>query len=163
MEQSVYLHPPAMGCDARLNAFCNSNASRCSSLAPRRGVGGRPPLPLLARFGRSATRSVHEWRCYAPHTLDENGTRYIGGTVNKHEYCSVDSGHLREELAACQAEANCTTEITKAWLAAPSPLLRAPFETALDGHWPRMGEANYGQGALCFMTGGVCVEAPTRT
>ena len=65
---SLASYAPAQGCDATLNAWCDSNC-------PHQADHGS----LLARLDYSGARTSKAWRCYARSTLSEDGQHFVGG------------------------------------------------------------------------------------
>jgi len=66
-------YPPALGCDAELNAWCNANCPHSQEHGP-----------LLARLGIAAAGPQVAWRCYAPDTLTPDTLQYATGST----YCT---------------------------------------------------------------------------
>jgi UDP-sugar transporter A1/2/3 len=88
-------YQPASGCDAELNAFCQSEShSHCSIQTPSGGWG----VPfLLARHGVGAYGNGVEWRCYDPSCLQDEITPVHGC----HAYCTRNA-ELSDILARCR-------------------------------------------------------------
>jgi hypothetical protein len=80
-------YPPARGCDAHLNAWCDANC-------PHHEAHGA----LLARYAHSSAGPVKSWRCFARSSLEEDAQTYKAGTRT---YCTRNA-QLWEQLAHCR-------------------------------------------------------------
>lgn len=90
-------YAPAFGCDGELNSWCrDTRASKCD---PHSGRFGPLTDKLVARYSSAHDHPANEleWRCYAPHCLDDNNVEIRGCEA----YCSRGS-ELSDILQRCR-------------------------------------------------------------
>ena len=90
------VYPPARGCDARLNAWCDANCPH-----------SREHGNLLARLDAARNADAKAWRCYAQSTLTDDLMRYASGAT----YCTRHDVLLRE-LQLCLGPDSSTIHAT---------------------------------------------------
>ena len=139
----------AMGCDARLNLWCDSNC-------PIYQTHGS----LLARLDSANGHSGIAWRCYARSTLDAEG-RFKGGT----EYCTRHK-QLSDLLKSCVSEratsatvdARGATETLGLGPAATAqPSMPAPYPPSVPRPHPSVPRASFSTS-----TPSECCRAPLK-
>ena len=140
----------AMGCDARLNLWCDSNC-------PIYQTHGS----LLARLDSANGHSGIAWRCYARSTLDAEGHRFKGGT----EYCTRHK-QLSDLLKSCVSEratsatvdARGATETLGLGPAATAqPSMPAPYPPSVPRPHPSVPRASFSTS-----TPSECCRAPLK-